>query len=61
MIGTAVQRGTTVFVYNEKNQQIFTKTGTLHGFTGSSVSIKTGSTIFVYNEKGLQTGSFSAN
>lgn len=61
-IANAVQRGSTVYVYNEKNQQIFTQhAGTgpkdgLKGYTSSSVNIQRGSTIYSYNEKGQQTG-----
>lgn len=61
-IANAVQRGSTVYVYNEKNQQLFTQhAGTgpkdgLKGYTGSSVNIQRGSTIYSYNEKGQQTG-----
>lgn len=57
----AVQRGHTVYVYNEKNQQIFTKfaglgpNDGLKGYTGSSVNIQLGRTIYTYNEKGQQT------
>ncbi len=65
-IANAVQRGSTVYVYNEKNQQIFTqsagsgKDDGLKGYTGSSVNIRRGSTIYTYNEKGQQTGTQSA-
>lgn len=65
-IANAVQRGSTVYVYNEKNQQIFTQSaGTgpnegLKGYTGGSVNIRRGSTIYTYNEKGQQTGTTSA-
>jgi len=61
-IANAVQRGSTVYVYNEKNQQIFTQSAGsgpndgLKGYTGSSVNIRRGSTIYTYNEKGQQIG-----
>lgn len=55
MISVAVQRGSTVYVYNEKNIQIFARTGELYGYTSTTVSIKRGSTVYVYNEKGIQT------
>lgn len=65
-IGNAVQRGAFVYVYNEKNQQIFSqpagsgpKDG-LKGYTSSSVNIQRGSFIYTYNEKGQQTGSTPA-
>lgn len=61
-IANAVQRGSFVYVYNEKNQQIFAqpagsgpKDG-LKGYTGGSVNIQRGSFIYTYNEKGQQTG-----
>ena len=65
-IANAVHRGSTVYVYNEKNRQIFTQSAGsgpndgLKGYTGSSVNIQRGSTIFTYNEKGRQTGTTSA-
>ena len=65
-IANAVQRGSTVYVYNEKNQQIFTQSaGTgpndgLKGYTGGSVNIQRGSTIYSYNEKGQLIGTQSA-
>lgn len=57
MIQTAVQRGDLVFVYNEKNQQIFSKPGNLQGYTSTSVSIKRNNLIFVYNDKGHEIAS----
>jgi len=65
-IANAVQRGSTVYVYNEKNQQIMVRSAGsgpndgLKGYTGSSVNIQRGSTIYTYNEKGQQTGATSA-
>jgi len=53
-ISTAVQRGSTVYVYNEKNIQIGMHSGELHGYSGSTVSIKRGSTIYTYNENNMQ-------
>jgi hypothetical protein len=59
-IGNAVQRGSTVYVYDEKGRQIFTqlagsgpKDG-LQGYTGGTVNIRRGSTIYTYDEKGRQ-------
>ena len=65
-IANAVQRGSTVYVYNEKNQMMFTQSAGsgsndgLKGYTGSSVNIRRGSTIYTYNEKGQMTGTTSA-
>ena len=56
-IGTAVDRGGTVYVYNEKNQQLFSRPGILHGFTSSTVSIIQRGTIYMFNEKNQQVGS----
>jgi hypothetical protein len=53
-ITAAIQKGTSVFVYNEKNLPIFSQAGTLMGYTGSTVSVKKGSTIYTYNDKGQQ-------
>ena len=65
-IGNAVQRGSFVYVYNEKNQQIFTQSAGngpkdgLKGYTNSTVNIQRGSFIYTYNEKGQQIGTQSA-
>ncbi len=52
MISTALQKGSSVYVYNERNGVAFTTTGTLMGFTGSTVSVKKGNSLYVYNERG---------
>lgn len=61
-ISSAVQRGNTVFVYNEKNQPLFNqpagygpKDG-LVGYTAASVSIRRGNTVFTYNQRGQAIG-----
>lgn len=56
MISVAVQKGSSVYVYNEKNNQIFVLGGTLVGYTSSSVSIKKLglSAIYTYDDKGRQ-------
>lgn len=65
-IGNAVQRGTTVYVYDEKNHQIFTvpagngpKDG-LKGYTSGTVNVQRGTTIYTYDIKGHQTGTTPA-
>lgn len=58
-IGTAVQKGETVYVYNERGTQIFTRGGQLVGFTSSTVSVKIGSSIHVYNANGTQISTHS--
>ena len=65
-IGTAVQRGSSVYVYDDKNRQVASipagsgKTDGLVGFTGSTVSVRRGGTVYLYDEKGRQTGSVPA-
>jgi hypothetical protein len=65
-IGNAVQRGTSVYVYDEKNRQIASlPSGSgpndgLKGYTGSSVNIQRGAFIYTYNANGRQTGMVSA-
>lgn len=65
-IANAIQRGSVVYVYNEKNQQIFAQHAGngpddgLMGYTSHSVSIRRGRVIYTYNEKGSQTGAHHA-
>lgn len=65
-IGNAVQRGSTVYVYNEKNNILFTKgipsgpNDGLKGYTNSTVNIRIGSTIHTFNEKGNTLSTTSA-
>jgi hypothetical protein len=65
-IGNAVQRGSTVFVYDEHNRQIATMPAGsgpddgLKGYTSSRVNVRRGSTIFSYDEKGRQVGTTPA-
>ena len=65
-ISVAIQRGSVVYVYDEKNRQIFNVPGGtgpkdgLTGFTGSTVSVKRGSVIYVYDEKGRQQATLRA-
>ncbi len=58
MIGTAVQRGNYVYVYDERGSQLCTISGELHGFTGSTVSVKRGNYIYVCDERGGQKSTF---
>ncbi len=39
-ISTAIEKQGLVYVYDEKNRQLFTESGTLHGYTSNTVSIK---------------------
>ena len=63
MITTAIQRGNIVYVYGEKNQTIFTASGILMGYTGTTVTVKRGSIdalIYVYNDKGQIISTYGA-
>lgn len=51
MIALALQKGTYVYVYDEKNRQITYRYGKLVGFTATSFSIQRDGCIFVYDEK----------
>lgn len=53
----AQERGSFVYVYDENNRHLFTKSGELHGYTSNSVTVKRGSVLYTYNEKGLQISS----
>jgi len=65
-IGNAVQKGSFVYVYDEKGKQIATisagsgKDDGLKGYTASTVNIKRGSFIYTYDEKGRQKSTTSA-
>ncbi len=52
MIGSAIQNGNTISVYNEFGSLLFSKQGELVGYTSTTVSVKTGMTVTVYNENG---------
>ena len=65
-IGNAVERGPTIYVYDEKGVQIFsTPKGSqpgdgLKGYTGGTLNVRRGPTIYTYNEKGRQISSTPA-
>ena len=62
-IGSAVQKGSTVYVYDEKGRQLAmvpAGDGGLQGYTGSTFSVKRGSTIYTYGERGRQVSMISA-
>ena len=65
-IGNVIQRGSVVYIYDEKNSQIASiSAGSgpndgLEGYTSSTVNIRRGWSIYTYNEKGLQISSVSA-
>lgn len=60
-IGSAIERGRMVYVYDEKGRQLCSKAlgtdGGLMGYTGSSFSVKRGRMIYIYDEKGHQLSS----
>lgn len=58
-ITSAVQRGSYVYVYN-RSRQLFSKQGTLVGYTSNSLSVRRGNYVYVYNEKGAQIASHYA-
>lgn len=59
-IGNAVQRGSQVYVYDEKGHQLAMLQGGngpqdgLKGYTGTTVSVRRGGNVFTYDEKGRQ-------
>jgi hypothetical protein len=62
-IGSAVQRGSLVYVYDEKGRRLTSllagegpKDG-LHGYTSSTVSVRRGLLIFTYDERGRRLSS----
>ncbi len=61
-IGTAVQRGSFIYVYDEKGRQLAALSAGegLQGYTGSTVSVRRGSFIYTYDERGRQVSTTSA-
>lgn len=65
-IGNVVQRGSFVYIYDEKGRQIgLLSAGSgpkdrLMGYTSSTVNIQRGSFIYTYDEKGRQISITSA-
>lgn len=59
-IGSAVQRGSYVYVYDERGRQLaMVPAGTgpqdgLQGYTGTTVSVRRGSYVYTHDEKGRQ-------
>ena len=54
-IASVVQKGSTIFVYNENGGQLCTVDGNygqLQGYTSSTFTVKRGSNIYVYGEIG---------
>lgn len=59
-IGNAVQKGTWVYVYDERGRALKTLAGELHGFTGTTVVIRRGTWLYTFDEKGRQLALTSA-
>ena len=60
MRALAIIKNGSLYVYNEKNHQLFTRPAsglTLLGFTASNVSVASKTTAYVYDEKGRQISS----
>ena len=53
-IAKAVEQGGIVRVYDERGNLQFSKAGTLHGHTGTTVTIRQGHTVRTYDDKGNQ-------
>ena len=57
-IASAIERGSLVFVYDERGLMLYSKpkgsgpTDGLLGFTSSSVTVRSGSTVFTYGPTG---------
>jgi hypothetical protein len=62
-IATAIQRGSAVYVYDEKNRNLFSKSiGTkpqdgVVGYTANSVSVRVGNLVTTYDATGRQISS----
>jgi len=58
-IGSAMERGSFIFAYDERGHVLFSKAigngadDGLIGFTGSTVTVRLGSVIATYDEKGM--------
>ncbi len=65
-IANAVQRGRIVYVYDEKNRQLFTTAAGsgpndgLKGYTAARVNVRRGNIIYSYDETGRQAGTVAA-
>lgn len=58
-IGSAIERGSLIYVFDEHGRTLFAKArgngpdDSLMGFTGSSVTVRFGSTIYTYDQTGM--------
>jgi len=59
MIGSALERGSLIVVYDEKGMSLFSKSkgsgpqDGLLGFTGSTVTVRHGSVVYTFDVKGM--------
>ena len=59
MIGSALERGSLIVVYDEKGMSLFSKSkgsgpqDGLIGFTGSTVTVRHGSVVYTFDVKGM--------
>ena len=51
VITQCVQKGNTAYAYHN-NSVLFSRIGTLVGYTATSMSVKNGNTVYTYNNKG---------
>jgi hypothetical protein len=60
-IGNVIQRGQTVYVYDDKGRQVSQHCagsgGSVTGYTSTTVNLKMGCQIYTFNEEGRQIGS----
>ena len=65
-IGSAVQRNSFVYVYDEKGRQLTAlpagngPNDGLKGYTGTTVSVRRGPFVYTYDERGRQTSAVPA-
>ena len=59
-IGTAVQRGSMVYIYDERGHQTGVVSGDLQGYTSGTVSVQRGTMICTYDQRGHQLAVTSA-
>jgi hypothetical protein len=66
MIGSALERGSLIVVYDEKGMSLFSKAkgsgpqDGLLGFTGSTVTVRFGSVVYTYDAHGLTVYAMTA-
>lgn len=65
-IGSALQRGNYVYIYDERGRQLACLSAGsgphdgLHGYTGGTVSIRRGNYVYTYDERGRQVSCIAA-